>query len=219
MENWENFLSPYKQAVSELELKLNNLKDQLSYINNHGPIEFITGRVKTRESITEKMQRRHILKENIATDMEDIAAVRIMCEFVDDIYNVVEILRQRHDMQIIEERDYIAHKKPSGYRSYHIIINYPVELVTGTHYIKAEIQIRTLAMNFWATIEHSLNYKYKGNFPPEIAKRLQKTAEAAFLLDTEMSNIHDDIKEAERLFAQRKHVSISQKEKRDGKAK
>ena len=203
MDRWDDFLAPYAQAVDELKLKLNSLKKQMSY-NNHGPIEFVTGRVKTKESILEKMQRRHITAENLAVDMEDIAAVRIMCEFVDDIYAIVGILRKRHDMDIIEERDYIAHKKPSGYRSYHIIIRYPVELVTGTKYIKAEIQIRTLAMNFWATIEHSLNYKYQGEFPPEIAERLRKTAEAAFLLDTEMSNIHDDIKEAERLFAQRK---------------
>ncbi|WP_290032870.1 GTP pyrophosphokinase [Ligilactobacillus cholophilus] len=208
MDNWEEFLAPYAQAVSELELKLNSLKHQLSYANNHGPIEFVTGRVKTRESILEKMHRRHITKENIVTDMEDIAAVRIMCEFVDDIYQIVSILRKRHDMEIIEERDYIAHKKPSGYRSYHIIIRYSVELVSGTKFLKAEIQIRTLAMNFWATIEHSLNYKYKGEFPPEIAMRLRKTAEAAFLLDTEMSNIHDDIKEAEKLFAQRKRGQI-----------
>ncbi|MGX5377306.1 GTP pyrophosphokinase [Ligilactobacillus sp. LYQ135] len=212
MDNWEEFLAPYKQVVSELKLKLNTLKSQLSYGNNHGPIEFVTGRVKTKESILEKMHRRHIAPENLGVDMEDIAAVRIMCEFVDDIYEIVGLLRKRHDMQIIEERDYIAHKKPSGYRSYHVIINYPVELVDGTKNLKAEIQIRTLAMNFWATIEHSLNYKYKGNFPPEIEERLRKTAEAAFLLDTEMSNIHDDIKEAEELFAKRMQVNQNIKE-------
>lgn len=212
MDNWEEFLAPYKQVVSELKLKLNTLKSQLSYGNNHGPIEFVTGRVKTKESILEKMYRRHIAPENLGVDMEDIAAVRIMCEFVDDIYEIVGLLRKRHDMQIIEERDYIAHKKPSGYRSYHVIINYPVELVDGTKNLKAEIQIRTLAMNFWATIEHSLNYKYKGNFPPEIEERLRKTAEAAFLLDTEMSNIHDDIKEAEELFAKRMQVNQNIKE-------
>lgn len=205
MNSWDEFLAPYGQAVSELKLKLDSLKQQLSYGNHHGPIEFVTGRVKSKESILEKMNRRHIAKENLATDMEDIAAVRIMCEFVDDIYEIVGILRKRHDMQIIEERDYISHKKPSGYRSYHMIIKYPVELVSGTKYLKAEIQIRTLAMNFWATIEHSLNYKYKGHFPPEIEERLCKTAEAAFLLDTEMSSIHDDILEAEKLFAQRNH--------------
>ena len=215
MDNWEEFLAPYKQAVSELKLKLNTLKSQLSYGNNHGPIEFVTGRVKTKESILEKMHRRHIAPENLGVDMEDIAAVRIMCEFVDDIYEIVGLLRKRHDMQIIEERDYIAHKKPSGYRSYHVIINYPVELVDGTKNLKAEIQIRTLAMNFWATIEHSLNYKYKGDFPPEIEERLRKTAEAAFLLDTEMSNIHDDIKEAEELFAKR--VQVNQNIKEDKK--
>lgn len=202
MNQWNEFIAPYAQAVSELKLKLNNLKKQMN-CNHHGSIEFVTGRVKTKESIFEKMQRRHITLDNLENDMEDIAAVRVMCEFVDDIYKVVKLLRKRQDMKIIEERDYIAHKKPSGYRSYHVIIQYPVELVTGEKKIKAEIQIRTLAMNFWATIEHSLNYKYQGDFPQEIAERLRRTAEAAFLLDTEMENIHDDIKEAERLFAKR----------------
>ena len=160
MDRWDDFLAPYAQAVDELKLKLNSLKKQMSY-NNHGPIEFVTGRVKTKESILEKMQRRHIAAENLAIDMEDIAAVRIMCEFVDDIYAIVGILRKRHDMDIIEERDYIAHKKPSGYRSYHIIIRYPVELVTGTKYIKAEIQIRTHEMHEIAEKGIAAHWAYK----------------------------------------------------------
>ena len=208
IENWNDFLAPYEQAVAELKLKLRTLRDQLRTKEHHGPIEFVTGRVKPIKSIQEKMIRRQIKEERLASDMEDIAAVRIMCQFVEDIYDVVAVLRKRTDMKIIEERDYIAKKKPSGYRSYHIVIEYTVQLLTGAKVIKAEIQIRTLAMNFWATIEHSLNYKYQGEFPKELAQRLQRTAEAAFLLDNEMSNIQEEIREAQEIFAKKSlHVN------------
>ena len=132
--------------------------------------------------------------------MEDIAGIRIMCQFVEDIYTVVDIIGKRSDMQIIEERDYIANQKPSGYRSYHIVVRYPVQLLDEQTNIKVEIQIRTLAMNFWATIEHSLGYKYRGMFPKELKERLARSAEAAFLLDNEMSSIREEIQEAQELF-------------------
>ena len=104
-------------------------------------------------------------------------------------------------MNILEERDYVTNVKPSGYRSYHIVIEYPVQLVTGEKKILAEIQVRTLAMNFWATIEHSLNYKYQGVFPEDLSARLQRAAEAAFKLDEEMSDIREEIQEAQNLFS------------------
>lgn len=216
IEDWDIFLAPYAQAVSELKLKLRTLRDQLRTEDMHGPIEFVTGRVKPIESIKEKMLRRQIKEERLATDMEDIAAVRIMCQFVEDIYDVVEVLRRRTDMKIIEERDYIAKKKPSGYRSYHIVIEYTVQLLTGAKVIKAEIQIRTLAMNFWATIEHSLNYKYQGEFPKELAERLRITAEAAFLLDTEMSDIQEEIREAQEIFARKSLHALDIKDQKTG---
>ena len=106
----------------------------------------------------------------------------------------------RTDMRIIQERDYITYKKSSGYRSYHVIIEYPVDTISGNKVILAEIQIRTLSMNFWATIEHSLNYKYKGEFPEEIKKRLEITANLAYQLDEEMGAIRDAIQEAQALF-------------------
>lgn len=216
IEDWDIFLAPYAQAVSELKLKLRTLRDQLRTEDMHGPIEFVTGRVKPIESIKEKMLRRQIKEERLATDMEDIAAVRIMCQFVEDIYDVVEVLRRRTDMKIIEERDYIAKKKPSGYRSYHIVIEYTVQLLTGAKVIKAEIQIRTLAMNFWATIEHSLNYKYQGEFPKELAERLRITAEAAFLLDNEMSDIQEEIREAQEIFARKSLHALDIKGQKTG---
>lgn len=138
---------PYEEAVKELKLKFRTLRSQFEK-EGHCPIEFVTGRVKPVASIKEKMVRRQIREERLADDMEDIAGIRIMCQFVEDIYTVVDIIRKRSDMQIIEERDYIANQKPSGYRSYHIVVRYPVQLLDEQTNIKVEIQIRTLAMNF-----------------------------------------------------------------------
>jgi len=146
------------------------------------------------------MELRGIKPENIAQDLQDIAGVRVMVQFVDDVDEVLALLRGRHDMTIVQERDYINNMKASGYRSYHVIVEYPVDTIDGQKTVLAEIQIRTLAMNFWATIEHSLNYKYKGEFPDEIKKRLETTAKIALELDEEMRKIREDIREAQLLF-------------------
>ena len=138
-----------------------------------------------------------------------------MCQFVDDIYEVVRLIRQRNDFDIVIERDYIQNKKASGYRSYHIVLEYPVQRIEGEEKILVEIQIRTLAMNFWATIEHSLNYKYKGEFPDTIHERLERAAEAAFLLDEEMSQIREEIQEAQYIFAINKENQRKRKKRRE----
>ena len=197
---WEEFLDPYIQAVGELKIKLRGIRKQYRKQKQHSPIEFVTGRVKPIESIKEKMVLRGIREENLAQDMQDIAGLRVMVQFVDDVEEVLDVLRKRHDMRIIQERDYIKNRKASGYRSYHVIIEYPVDTINGSKTILAEIQIRTLSMNFWSTIEHSLNYKYKGEFPDEIKKRLEITAKIAYQLDEEMGKIRDDIQEAQALF-------------------
>lgn len=198
--DWEEFLDPYIQAVGELKIKFRGIRKQFRKQNCHSPIEFVTGRVKPIESIKAKMTLRGIKRENLAQDMQDIAGLRIMVQFVDDVDDVLELLRQRKDMKIVQERDYINNLKSSGYRSYHVVIEYPVDTISGQKIILAEIQIRALAMNFWATIEHSLNYKYRGEFPDDIKKRLELTAKIAFQLDEEMRQIRDDIKEAQLLF-------------------
>ncbi|KRL20423.1 GTP pyrophosphokinase [Lentilactobacillus kisonensis] len=195
VENWDNFLIPYKQAVDELKVKLRGIRAQFLKLDGRSPIEFVTGRVKPVDSIKEKMVRRHISENRLEEDMEDIAGLRIMCQFVEDIYQVVDLLRKRTDINILEERDYVHNKKPSGYRSYHIIFEYPVQMLSGEKVILAEIQVRTLAMNFWATVEHSLNYKYQGEFPDDLKVRLKRSAEAAFKLDEEMSEIRDELQE------------------------
>ncbi|MGX7030555.1 GTP pyrophosphokinase [Vagococcus zengguangii] len=201
MEDWHTFFVPYEQAVSELKIKLKGIRKQFREKGEHSPIEFVTGRVKPEHSIKTKLKRRGISRERLETEMTDIAGLRIMCQFVDDIYKVVELIKKRNDMRVVNELDYIANKKESGYRSYHLIIEYPVQSIDGEKKIYAEIQIRTLAMNFWATIEHSLNYKYQGDFPVEIKQRLINAAEAAYLLDEEMSEIREEIQEAQHMFS------------------
>lgn len=200
IKDWESLLDPYIQAVGELKIKLRGIRKQYRKANRHSPIEFVTGRVKHVDSIKEKMARMQISEDRLEADMHDIAGLRIMVQFVDDIADVVDLLASRTDMTIVMERDYIAHMKPSGYRSYHLIISYPVNTLSGIKTILAEIQIRTLSMNFWATIEHSLNYKYKGQIPEDIQDRLTATAKIAYALDEEMSKIRDDIQEAQVLF-------------------
>ena len=192
---WEEFLDPYIQAVGELKIKLRGIRKQYRKQNRHSPIEFVTGRVKPIERA-----RRGIGYDTLEQDLQDIAGLRVMVQFVDDVNEVVSILRKRQDMRVVQERDYITHRKASGYRSYHVIIEYMVDTIYGAKTILVEIQIRTLAMNFWATIEHSLNYKYQGDFPEEIKERLEITARISHQLDEEMSKIRADIQEAQALF-------------------
>ncbi|MDR0921400.1 MAG: GTP pyrophosphokinase family protein [Lactobacillales bacterium] len=200
IKDWEIFLDPYVQAVGELKIKLRGIRKQYRKQNLHSPVEFVTGRVKPVESILKKAQVRAVNLDKLEDEMQDIAGLRIMVQFVEDIQTIVELLRTRHDFKIVQERDYITNKKASGYRSYHIVIEYPVQTINGEKKILAEIQIRTLAMNFWATIEHSLNYKYKGEFPEELKIRLERSAEIAYMLDEEMSVIREEIQEAQRLY-------------------
>ncbi|MBM7647529.1 putative GTP pyrophosphokinase [Bacillus ectoiniformans] len=212
MRHWDEFLAPYKQAVEELKVKLRGMRSQFELGEEHSPIEFVTGRVKPIASILDKANQKNIPLDQLESELQDIAGVRMMCQFVDDIKRVVSILRMRKDFRIIEEKDYISYKKPSGYRSYHMVIEYPVQTINGEKKILAEIQIRTLAMNFWATIEHSLNYKYKGHFPKEIQMRLKRASEAAFRLDEEMSLIREEIQEAQAFFTKKKEQTNDHRE-------
>lgn len=197
---WNTFLIPYEQAVEELKVKFRSIRTEYRSKNEYSPIEFVTGRVKEISSVLEKANKFNIPLERVSLEMEDIAGIRIMCQFVDDIVRVVELIRQRKDLQIVYEKDYVTNVKVSGYRSYHMIIKYPVNMAEGQKEILAELQIRTLAMNFWATIEHSLNYKYKHDIPYEVKAKLKSAADAAFILDEQMLEIKDEIKDAQKLF-------------------
>ncbi|AZN42217.1 GTP pyrophosphokinase [Paenibacillus albus] len=207
--DWGLFLQPYEQAVEELKVKLKTLRTELKNREAYSPMEFVTGRVKRISSILEKAKRLSVPMEKIDTGIEDIAGIRIMCQFVDDIHRVAGFIRMRKDLKLVYEKDYITNFKESGYRSYHMIVEYPVQTAIGQKHVLAEIQIRTLAMNFWATIEHSLNYKYKESLPDVVRARLKKAAEAASVLDAEMSSIRNEILDAQRDFEEKSNMFSS----------
>ncbi len=200
--NLKQILIPYAQAVDELKLKFKAMRYEYLSLDEYSPIEFVTGRVKKISSIIDKANKKNIPLTQIEEKIEDIAGIRIICQFEEDINKVIELVRSRHnkDLVIIEERDYITNMKASGYRSYHIIISYPIQTTKGERVILAEIQIRTLAMNFWATIEHSLRYKYKQNMPDCIQERLNNAAQAAYNLDLEMAQIREEVLKAQKGF-------------------
>ncbi len=192
---WNRILIPYEQAVEELKIKFKSIRNAYREVGEYSPIEFLTGRVKKVSSILAKAKLRNIKYENIEEEMEDIAGIRIMCQLIDDIYTVVDHIKKRDgkDFTIVYTKDYIHDVKDSGYRSYHVIIKYPVNTAWGYKEVLAEIQIRTLAMNFWATVEHSLNYKFKKNLPEHVKLRLKKAAKSVWDLDMEMSKIKEEI--------------------------
>ncbi|MCT4508104.1 MAG: GTP pyrophosphokinase family protein [Tepidibacter sp.] len=200
LREWKTILTPYEYAVEELKVKFKNIRKELRNNGEYSPIEFVTGRVKKISSIIAKAKKLNVEMDEIEEKIEDIAGIRIMCQFVEDIYSLVSLINSRQDMTVVYEKDYIKNYKNSGYRSYHIIIKYPIQTAMGLKEILAEIQIRTLAMNFWGTIEHSLKYKYQQDIPEDIANRLRRAGDAAFLLDQEMSEIREEIMRAQVMF-------------------
>lgn len=194
---WRSILCPYELAVKELTVKFEHIISEHRENDLYSPIEQVRGRVKSVSSILEKMQRKHIPMEKMEEEIEDIAGIRIICQFEEDIDTVASIIQKRTDMTIKSEKNYLKHIKQSGYRSYHLIIYYTVETLDGPKKLQAEIQIRTMAMNFWATIEHSLQYKYKGDMPPHVAERLSNAADAIISLDHEMSSVRNEIMDAQ----------------------
>ena len=190
---WKEILTPYDLAVEELQIKFNHIVKEYRQAGVYSPIEQVLGRVKSISSIIQKAQRRGIPIDKIQKNILDIAGIRIICQFT-------ELIKKRKDMTVISEKDYIRNIKESGYRSYHIIVHYEVETVKGTSVIPVEIQIRTLGMNFWAIIEHSLQYKYDGEIPLHVRERLNAASDALITLDNEMSSIHDEIINSQTYF-------------------
>lgn len=197
---WREILNPYELAVDELLVKFNHLKREHKELGIYCPIEDVQGRVKAISSIIEKAHKKHIKIKDAEDQIEDIAGIRIICQFVEDIWRVLDLIRQRDDMEIKREKDYITNSKPSGYRSYHMIVYYTVQTLKGPKKLKVEIQIRTLAMDFWATIEHSLQYKYKHSMPEHIHERLTAAGNAILTLDKEMSEIRSEVMDAQNSF-------------------
>ena len=194
---WRSILCPYELAVKELIVKFEHIISEHRENDLYSPIEQVSGRVKSVASILEKMQRKHIPMERMEEEVEDIAGIRIICQFEEDIETVASLIQNRSDITIKSEKNYLKHVKQSGYRSLHLIIYYTVETLNGPRKLQAEIQIRTMAMDFWATVEHSLQYKYKGDMPPHVAERLTNAADAIILLDQEMSSVRNEIMDAQ----------------------
>ncbi len=197
---WRELLEPYSLAVDEIVVKFEHLIGAYRKSGNYSPVEQVKGRLKSISSILEKCQKKGIAFEEFEDYIEDIAGIRIICQFTEDIYKVVDIIKNRADMQVKEEKDYLINVKKSGYRSYHMIVYYTVETLKGPKRLQVEIQIRTLAMNFWATIEHSLQYKYKKNMPENLQKKLLNAANAIVVLDEEMASVREEIMDAQNSF-------------------
>lgn len=206
--NWKEFLIPYTYAVEELKIKFKNVRKELRDKTQYSPIEFVTGRVKKISSIIDKANRLGVkfTEYDLSEGIEDIAGIRIMCQFVEDIYTVVDFISAREDMSIVYEKDYVKNFKESGYRSYHVILRYPLQTVSGVKNILAEVQLRTLSMNFWATIEHSLKYKYNHKLPLYISEKLRSSADAAFKLDEQMGQIKEEIVNSQKIFEKKSYL-------------
>lgn len=184
----------YNSALKEIETKVNILSDEFQTLYKYNPIEHIKTRVKTPESIIKKMERKGmgITYNNMVNYINDVAGIRIICSFLPDIYRIVEMFEKSEDLKIIEKKDYIKTPKASGYSSFHLIVLVPVTFSNGTVDVKVEIQIRTIAMDFWARLEHKIKYKYENGVPKNISKELISCARMINKLDTKMSKLGEE---------------------------
>ncbi|RKD28183.1 GTP pyrophosphokinase [Lacrimispora algidixylanolytica] len=190
----------YTCAIRELKTKLEVLNDELSVRNSRNPIELVKSRVKKPISIVEKLQRRglSISLESMTENLDDVAGIRVICSFLDDIYAVAEMLTRQDDVHIIAIKDYIRHPKANGYRSYHMIVEIPVFFSDQKKWMRVEVQIRTIAMDFWASLDHQLKYKKEMEANSEdISIELRECAEVIANTDERMLNIRKKIEAQE----------------------
>ena len=193
---WRELLDPYQLAVDELTVKFHHIIEEHRNQGLYSPIESVDGRVKSIVSILDKMQRKNVSMNDIEKKIEDLAGIRIICQFVEDIDRVVNLIKNRTDMKVKCEKDYVSHMKTSGYRSYHMIILYTVNTIHGPKELSAEIQIRTMAMDFWASLEHKIYYKFEGNAPDYISRDLRECSGIVSMLDAKMLQLNEAILEA-----------------------
>ena len=195
MEDWKNELLVYKFALDEMDTKFSIISQEYNLIHGHNPIEHTKSRIKSFESIVNKLARKgcDITTQCAKEYIHDIAGVRIICSFIQDIYNIIDVLRQREDLKILEVKDYIQHPKPNGYRSLHLIVEIPVYLTNRVEHVKVEIHARTIAMDFWASLEHKIYYKLQNDVPHQLTDELKEAADIAHYLDEKMQNIKREI--------------------------
>ena len=185
----------YRCALMEVETKLNVLNAEFTMKNNRNPFESIKSRIKTPKSILEKLQRKgfEISVKGIEENLADVAGIRVICSFPDDIYATAKMLTDQDDIRVIQVKDYIINPKPNGYRSLHLILEVTIFLSNEKKNMKVEVQFRTIAMDFWASLEHKLKYKKNIENAEEISKELQRCAEASSQLDLRMQALRDRI--------------------------
>ena len=185
----------YDSALREVNTKIEILNNEFKSVHKYNPIEHIKMRIKSMQSIMDKLERKNIPYsfDNVMANINDIAGIRVICSFTSDIYKIAKMLASQNDMNVLEIKDYIKNPKPSGYRSLHMLVEVPVFFSERMMNLRVEIQIRTIAMYFWASLEHKMHYKFKGNAPYHIEKDLQDCAEIISALDEKMLKINEEI--------------------------
>jgi putative GTP pyrophosphokinase len=193
---WARMLMTYKFALDEVETKLTILNEELQFVQHYNPIEHIKTRIKTPESISEKLLRKglEVTKENAVAYIRDIAGVRVTCSFSTDVYRVYEMVSRQSDVKVLEVKDYINNPKPNGYQSLHLIVEIPVFLSDRIEHVNVEIQIRTIAMDFWASLEHKIYYHFHEDMPAYLREQLKETADMIAVLDQRMLGLNEQVK-------------------------
>lgn len=189
------FLLSYKFALDEMETKIDILKEEFESLHDYSPIEHTKTRLKTPESIMSKLYRKgaDFSFESIRETVKDIAGMRITCSFISDIYRVSEMLKQQSDLMVLEIKDYIKNPKPNGYKSLHLLIEVPVFMSDRVEHVCVEVQIRTIAMDFWASLEHKIFYKYNQSVPERLLQELKDAADTADELDHQMERLMNEV--------------------------
>ena len=197
VDSWNTVMFLYTAALKKVSTNLDILNEEFQHIHQYNPIEHIGTRLKSPESIVKKLKKngRESSIENMVRYVNDIAGVRLICSFTSDIYKLAKMIAGQNDLQVLSIKDYIKNPKPSGYKSYHMIVTVPVFLSDHIVNTKVEIQIRTIAMDFWASLEHKIYYKFEGNAPAYISKQLRACAEMVTRLDERMLSLNNAIQE------------------------
>ncbi len=195
IDSWKEVLLIYNSALKEVGTKLEILNDEFQHVHSYNPIEHIKSRIKTSESIVKKLRKNGFEPtiENMVENISDIAGIRVICSFTSDIYRIAEMLSNQSDIKVLSVKDYLANPKPSGYRSYHMIMLIPIFLSDRIIEAKVEVQIRTIAMDFWASLEHKIHYKFEGNVPEDIKGELVECANMIGDLDSKMLGLNDQV--------------------------
>jgi len=196
--SYEEMMLLYHSALKKMQTKLEILNDEFQHVHQYNPLEYVKTRVKSPDSIVKKLKRhgRDSTLENMVEYVNDIAGMRIVCSFTTDIYRIADMIGRQNDITVISVKDYIRNPKDSGYKSYHMIVTIPIFLSNKTEQVKVEIQIRTMAMDFWASLEHKIFYKFEGDAPDYISKDLRDCSEIVSMLDDKMLQLNEAIQEA-----------------------